>query len=140
MKRVVAIAAALLLPAALALPVAAQSSQDPPKAPSHAPVRPVPVVVHQPLVLSIEPPASSGFTPAPVPNLDIAAPAAAPKVGPEFSGTLFAPHDTSASANGYTSGSQYSTDLERRSRQGIGNGFAPTLSLKIPFTYANSLP
>ena len=133
MKRMFVIAAALLVPAALALPAAAQS---PAKVPGNTTVHPV--AAGQPLYLNIQQPqAGSGFTPAPMPNLDIASPTPAPKAGPEFSGSLFATHDGTGPNSGYTSGSAYSTDLERRSH-GVGNSFAPTLSLKIPFVYANA--
>ena len=151
MNRTLALSAALLIPlAGLTLPAAAQSpatpssaapsSQDPPKpASQRPPARPVVVAAHPPpLILNIQPPPSaSGYSPAPVPNLDIAGPAAAPRVGPEFSGSLTGPRDTSTVSNGYTDGSQYSTDLERH-RSGVASSFAPTLSLKIPFIYANS--
>jgi len=138
-----AAALVLLLPAmALATPAAAQSPAEPTKSTKGLTNYSVPAAAHQaPLNLNLNLPSqaatTSGFTPAPMPNLNVSAPTAAPKVGPEFSGTLFNVHDAGGVSNGYTDGSHYSTDLERR-RQGVGSSFAPTLSLKIPFVYANT--
>lgn len=76
-----------------------------------------------------------GFAPAPTPNVDLFPPrsdsGAAYTVLPGLTN-----HESKAglSGDGYTPGSSYSTDLERRSRPGtaIGNTLAPSINLHVP--------
>jgi hypothetical protein len=87
----------------------------------HAPPDPVPNAV---------PP---GFTPAPVPNQDITTPLRIGDGSPTLSGRLQQPRTLLRSGDGFTPGSNFSEDLERRSRgTGVGTGFAPTVSINVP--------
>jgi len=72
-----------------------------------------------------------GFTPAPVPNQDITIPIRVDEGGPQLSARLQQPHVLLRSGDGYIFGSNFSEDLERRSR-GATNGFAPTVGIKVP--------
>jgi hypothetical protein len=71
------------------------------------------------------------FTPAPVPNLDLSAPIRGAEVGPTFSGSLQEHRIQLRSGDGYTPYSNFSEDLERRSRAAF-TGFTPTISIKFP--------
>ena len=74
----------------------------------------------------------SGYTPAPVPKQGLTAPrAAAPKPGePEFSGSLRTDTPQVRTGHGYTPGSNFSEDLQRRNRAGAG--LAPSLIMTVP--------
>ncbi len=74
-----------------------------------------------------------GFTPAPVPNQDITTPIRVDGGGATLSARLQQPHILLRSGDGFTPGSNFSEDLERRSRGvGVGTGFAPTVSINVP--------
>jgi hypothetical protein len=74
-----------------------------------------------------------GFTPAPVPNLEITAPRRVENAGPTVSGRLNQPHILLRSGDGFTPGSNFSSDLERRSRPGgVVSGFTPSFTIKFP--------
>jgi len=81
------------------------------------------------------PPAGTppGFTPAPVPNHDITSPLRPDDDSPTLSGRLKQPHILLRSGDGFTPDSNYSEDMERRSRNsGIVPGLEPSLTLKFP--------
>jgi hypothetical protein len=137
MNQVLILMAALLIPVTgYAAPATTDSppQQAPPQAPvrkASAPVRTFPAPVFQSApVLRADPGIQAGFAPAPVPNLDISPPPPLGKVGPEVTGSLYTPHASNNVDDGYMSGSQYSTSLERRSHSGLS--FAPSVNLKIP--------
>jgi hypothetical protein len=73
----------------------------------------------------------NGFTPAPMPNQDIAQPSHIDDGGPRLSTDLQEHRVQLRSGDGYIPGSNFSTDLERHSR-GAGTGLAPTVSIKFP--------
>jgi hypothetical protein len=135
MTRIAFLMASVLIP----LPVAAatfvlggdgSSPASPAPPPITTPARPLPVFHPPPSRTSFSIP--PGFTPAPVPNLDLRAPSPVQgRATPELSGTLFSSPATSNVDNGYMFGSRYSNDLERR-RPGVTISLAPTLNLKIP--------
>jgi hypothetical protein len=77
-------------------------------------------------------PAKSAYTPAPVPNPDALAPRAEPpKPGePRLAASFNAPSPQIRSGNGYTQGSSFSGDVERRSR-GLGSAMAPSLGVIV---------
>jgi len=76
-----------------------------------------------------------GFVPAPVPNQDITPPTRGYAAGPTFSADLRQPKIPLRSGDGFTPGSNFSDDVERRTSRtgGIGPGVAPSLSIKFPF-------
>jgi hypothetical protein len=103
--------------AALLLPLAAHAAS------------PSGIAINTPSAFSITTP--SGFAPAPVPNQDITSPKYIGDGGPTWSGGLKEPRIVLRSGDGYTPNSNFSQDLERRSR-GIAPGLAPSLSIKFP--------
>jgi hypothetical protein len=73
----------------------------------------------------------SAFTPAPMPDQDIVFPMRIDEGGPTVSTDLQQHRILLRSGEGYIPGSNFSEDLERRSR-GATTGFAPTISIKFP--------
>jgi hypothetical protein len=73
----------------------------------------------------------SGFTPAPVPNQDIVTPGRIDSGGPSVSADLQSKRIILRSGDGFTPGSNFSDELERRSR-GAASGLAPTLNFNFP--------
>jgi hypothetical protein len=73
----------------------------------------------------------SGFTPAPVPNQDITTPTRIDDGGPSVSAKLQQQRTLLRPGDGYTPGSNFSEELERRSR-GVTTGLAPTVNFKFP--------
>jgi len=76
--------------------------------------------------------APPGFAPAPVPNLDVTLPTPSAAGGPSIAAHLRQPHILLRSGAGFTPGSNFSEDLERRSRGGFAPGFAPSLTIDFP--------
>ncbi len=74
------------------------------------------------------------FTPAPTPNQDLYAPPdrSTDPLQPKVGAQLTQPSQTIHDGQGYAPGSSFSDDVERRNRNGVIPGFAPTLSLKVP--------
>jgi len=75
-----------------------------------------------------------GYTPAPVPNQELSAPIYLSPAGPTLFGSLNQTRVPLRSGDGFTPGSNFSAELERRPRAtgGIVPGFVPTLGIKFP--------
>jgi hypothetical protein len=134
--------AALLVPATgFAASPTSDSSPAPPQPPRRQPLlfiatpaRTTPAPVQQ-AVPAPDHGSTVGYTPAPVPNLDVMPPSGQQHLGPELSGSLTPPHAADGVADGYMYGSQYSSSLERHAHPGVTGGFSPTVNLKIPLQY-----
>jgi hypothetical protein len=141
MTRTLILLTALLVPAT---GFAASPTSDSPPTPPQSPRRPPLLFITTPSGAVPAPaqqaaptPGSGstvGYTPAPVPNIDVAPPPGLQHVGPELSGSLVRPHAADGVSDGYMHGSQYSSSLERHSHAGVG--VSPTVNLKIPLQYS----
>ena len=129
-----------LVLALLAVPAVAFAASDSTPPVQHAstrlnyftPPRPVSASIQPraPLVTTAPAPA---FTPAPVPNIDLAPPVQAQREAPQWTGSLLGPGSPTAANDGFTSGSQYTDDVARH--RGVGSSLTPTISLKVPLRY-----
>ena len=95
-----------------------------------APTTPTTFSINAPTAFTVTAP--SGFTPAPVPNQDITPWTRIEDGGPKLSGRLQQPRILLRSGDGFTPGSNFSEDLERRSRGGVVPGLTPILTVKVP--------
>ena len=75
-----------------------------------------------------------GFTPAPVPKHGLELPKPPPqKPGePAFSGAVGPSSPQVRSGEGFTPGSSFNDELQRRNRSATGSGLAPRLQLTVP--------
>lgn len=75
-----------------------------------------------------------GFVPAPVPGQGVGLPKAPPpKPGePVFSGAVTPSAPQVRSGEGYTPGSSFNEELQRRNRSATGSGLAPRLQMTVP--------
>ncbi len=79
-------------------------------------------------------PTAPRFEPAPVPSQDVTLPRPPPPVPgePEFSTGLSNPTLPLRSGEGYTKGSNFSPEVQRRSRSGLGPGITPGFAITVP--------
>jgi hypothetical protein len=75
-------------------------------------------------------PNSSGYTPAPLPNPDLFRPSANSAEEPQIVGHLLEPDQASPAQQGYSPGSAFSDDLQRRNRGSLT--VAPRIDLTVP--------
>ncbi len=76
----------------------------------------------------------NGFMPAPVPKQGLGLPKPPPpRPGePEFSGAVSPSSPQVRSGDGYTPGSSFNDELQRRNRSATGSGLAPRLQIIVP--------
>lgn len=140
MTRTLILLTALLVPATgFAASPTSDSSPTPPQSPRRQPLLLIATPTRTaPAPVQPAAPAQGntvGYTPAPVPNIDVMPPSGQQHVGPELSGSLIPLHAADGVADGYMYGSQYSSSLERHARPGVTGGLSPTVNLKIPLQY-----